>query len=55
MLTPEIEAGRTFYRLLATYDAQLFEGPVCPRCGHRDHGRSGCDAALTSTEELRDE
>jgi hypothetical protein len=25
-------------------DAELGAGAVCPACGHRDHGRSGCTA-----------
>lgn len=25
-------------------DAELGAGAVCPSCGHRDHGRSGCGA-----------
>ena len=25
-----------------TVDSELGAGPVCPACGHRDHGRGGC-------------
>lgn len=27
-----------------TADGELAAGSVCRRCGHRDHGRSGCGA-----------